>query len=119
MTMNRSFARYFFCGFAILMSVTFAEAQSVTPTPDDEPDFIVPARPTVSNPAEFQRPGVLQLELGYNGNFHSQGSFNTETDFPLAIRFAVNRRILLEVDNDGPYSLTSANGANTGEGDMQ
>jgi hypothetical protein len=95
-----------------------ADGQSSPPT-DNEPDFIVPARPTVSNPAEFQRPGVLQLEFGYNGNFHSQGSFNTETDFPLAIRFAVNRRILLEVDNDGPYSLTSANSANTGEGDMQ
>ena len=90
-----------------------------SPPPDNQPDFIVPARPTVSNPAEFQRPGVLQVEFGYNGNFHSQGSFNTETDFPLAIRFAANRRILLELDNDSPYSLTSTRIANTGEGDMQ
>ena len=32
----------------------------------DEPDFIVPARPTASNPGEFQRPGVLQLEPSFS-----------------------------------------------------
>src|SRR3982750_4703912 len=102
----------------VLSQTTSINAQSAPPTNDNQPDFIVPARPTVSNPAEFQRPGVLQLEFGYNGNFHSQGSFNTESDFPLAIRFAVSRRILLEVDNDGPYSLSSTNGSATGDGDM-
>src|SRR6266550_6563603 len=53
----------------------------------DEPDFIVPSRPTVSNPAEFQKPGVLQLEIGYNANFHSPG-FQLQQDLPLALRFA-------------------------------
>src|SRR5690242_20158399 len=42
-------------------------------TASAEPDFIVPARPTVSNPAEFQKPGVLQIEYGYNANFHAPG----------------------------------------------
>ena len=41
---------------------------------EDEPDLIEPARPGVSNPAEFQRPGVLQLEYGYDGSFRARDS---------------------------------------------
>jgi hypothetical protein len=58
----------------LTLSAIGVNAQTATPSPtpdDDEPEFIVPARPTVSNPAEFQKPGVLQVEFGYNGNFHS------------------------------------------------
>src|SRR4051795_2262259 len=91
----------------VFSSATVANinAQAPSPTPDDEPDFIVPARPTVSNPAEFQRPGVLQLEAGYNANFDSTGNFSIQQDMPLALRFAVNRRLLIEIDIDSPYSL--------------
>src|SRR5262245_34409754 len=102
-----------------LVTLVAARAQVPAPTPDDEPDFIVPARPTVSNPAQFQRPGVLQLEFGYNGNFDSRGSYSDETDFPLALRFAVSRRILVELDTDGPYSFGNAGGGSLGDGDMQ
>ncbi len=41
-----------------------AKVQAQDQSSSDEPDFIVPSRPTVSNPAEFQKPGVLQLEVG-------------------------------------------------------
>jgi hypothetical protein len=83
-----------------------------------EPDFIVPSRPTVSNPAEFQKPGVLQLEVGYNANFHAPG-VHLQQDMPLALRFAVNRRVLLEFDGDSPISQTVAGVRTTGAGDSQ
>ena len=44
----------------------------------------MPARPTASNPAEFQRPGVLQLEYGFNGNWRAPGP-SSEQDTPLAM----------------------------------
>ena len=81
-------------------------AQTQTPPQSDEgdePDFIVPARPTASNPAEFQRPGVLQLEYGFNGNWRAPGP-SSEQDTPLALRFAVSRRLLIEFDGDTPLS---------------
>src|SRR5947209_14566192 len=95
-------------------------AQTQTPTPqadeDDEPDFIVPARPTASNPAEFQRPGVLQLEYGFNGNWRAPGP-SSEQDTPLALRFAVSRRLLIEFDSDTPISQSADGIRNTGTGD--
>ncbi|MBZ5553412.1 MAG: transporter [Acidobacteriia bacterium] len=85
----------------------------------EEPDFIVPARPTVSNPAEFQRPGVLQLEMGYNSNFHARG-VRSELDTPMAIRFAASRRILLEFDSDNVISQVNSDGFRmTSVGDTQ
>lgn len=98
-----------------------ADAQTSTPTPsptpDDEADYIVASRPTFSNPAEFQRPGVLQLQFGYNGNFHAT-DFKSQQDAPMNLRFAVNRRLLLELDTDSPYSQKDLSGARqTGAGD--
>src|SRR2546423_14542837 len=92
-----------------------ARAQTQTPQSDegDEPDFIVPARPTASNPAEFQRPGVLQLEYGFNGNWRAPGP-SSEQDTPLALRFAVSRRLLLEFDGDTPLSQSHAGARTTG-----
>lgn len=117
-------AKTIFCiltfGFATAILATIAAAQTPTPTPDDETDFIVPARPTVSNPAEFQRPGVLQLEMGYDANFRSKGNFADQQDVPIALRFAVSRRVLLELDTDSPYTLKDPTGLrNTGAGDTQ
>ena len=93
-------------------------AQAQDQNASDEPDFIVPARPTVSNPAEFQRPGVLQLEAGYNANFQAPG-IHLQQDMPLALRFAVSRRLLLEFDGDSPSSQTDAGVRTTGAGDSQ
>ena len=107
--------------FGVLVLASFAGAQQGGATPaDDEPDFIVPARPTVSNPAEFQRPGVLQLEIGYDANFRSSGNYKDQQDIPMALRFAVSRRVLIELDTDSPYSIRDADGQrNTGWGDTQ
>ena len=85
---------------------------------DDEPEFIVPARPTVSNPAEFQRPGVLQLEYGFDGNWRAH-DHESEQDTPLALRLAVSRRLLLELDTDSPFSQSDGVTRVTGAGDTQ
>jgi hypothetical protein len=98
--------------FLLLALACAANAQS------PEPDFIVPSRPTVSNPAEFQRPGVLQLEFGYSANFRAPG-VSTEQDLPLALRFAISRRLLFEFDGDSPISQTVAGVKTTGVGDTQ
>jgi hypothetical protein len=85
----------------------------------EEPDFIVPSRPTVSNPAEFQKPGVLQLEYGYDANFHA-ADLRTEQHAPLALRFAISRRFLLEADNDNVISQTTTDGIRmSGIGDTE
>jgi hypothetical protein len=95
-----------------------AKVQAQGQSAPDEPDFIVPSRPTVSNPAEFQKPGVLQLEVGYNANFHAP-SIHLQQDMPLALRFAVSKRLLLEFDGDSPSSQTDAGMRTTGAGDSQ
>ena len=95
-----------------------AKVQAQDQSPPSEPDFIVPSRPTVSNPAEFQKPGVLQLEVGYNANFQAPG-VHLQQDMPLALRFAVNRRLLLEFDGDSPSSHTVGGVRTTGAGDSQ
>jgi hypothetical protein len=100
-----------------MLTTAHAAAQTQTSN-DDEPDFIVPARPTVSNPAEFQRPGVLQLEYGFDGNWHEPGG-DSQQRAPLALRFAVSRRLLLELDSDLPISQTADGLRTTGAGDTQ
>ncbi|HEX3101784.1 MAG TPA: transporter [Pyrinomonadaceae bacterium] len=116
----RKIANLFYLVPVLFCGALHVCAQTPTPTPEDGPDFIVPARPGVSNPAEFQRPGVLQVEFGINANFHSTGNFGEQHDTPLAIRFAVSRRILVELDADAPYSLKDTNGERiTGVGDTQ
>lgn len=100
----------------LLLGGLAAHAQDSSVT--DEPDFIVPSRPTVSNPAEFQRPGVLQLEFGFNSNFHGPDN-SSEEDFPLALRFAASRRILLELDLDSPLTQKAVGRRQTGAGDTQ
>jgi Putative MetA-pathway of phenol degradation len=74
-----------------LTSVSFA--QSGLSQSAHDPEFIVPSRPTVSNPAEFQRPGVLQLESGYSRELGIPGTRAVQ-DMPLTLRFAASRRIL-------------------------
>jgi hypothetical protein len=95
-----------------------AQGQNTSNAGGEEPDFIVPARPTASNPAEFQRPGVLQLEYGFNGNWRAPGSASVE-DTPLALRFAVSRRLLVEFDADVPNSQVVGGHRTTGAGDSQ
>jgi len=103
---------------ASLLGGFTAEVQAQDQSTQDEPDFIVPSRPTVSKTAEFQTPGVLQLELGYNANFHAPG-IQIQQDMPLALRFAVTKRLLLEFDGDSPSAQTVAGVRTTGAGDSQ
>jgi hypothetical protein len=56
--------------------------------------FIVPSRPTVSEPADIQRVGVLQLEFGLEAEFDAKEFRNQQTT-PLELRFAALSRLLL------------------------
>jgi hypothetical protein len=82
-----------------------ANASPTTPTTrqgsqtEEEEDFIKPSRPSLANPAEIQRAGVLQIEYGYDANFRSR-ELHTEQTAPLALRFAATSRLLLELDLD-------------------
>ena len=116
----KQIARIFF-GLALLtgFGIIASGQTSSSPPADDEPDFIVPARPTFSNPAEFQKAGVLQLEFGYNANFHGAG-LRAEHDNPMALRFAASNRVLLEFDSDNVISQHPEPGkVTTGFGDTQ
>ena len=104
--------------FALDGSYRLSTLTAQSSSSPDEPDFIVPARPTVSNPAEFQRPGVLQLEFGDSANFHAPG-VRVTLDTPVALRFAVSRRLLLEFDGDDQTSQTVGGAHTTGIGDTQ
>jgi Putative MetA-pathway of phenol degradation len=78
---------------ALLLAVecVAGRAQTQSGTNDDEPDFIVPARPTVSNPAEFQRPGVLELDTDSpfsqkEGGARQTGAGDTQLGAQLVLR---------------------------------
>jgi hypothetical protein len=123
------FFTYFF-----LSVVTTRAQQLIIPTTDalppvamqqsqagkqEEEEFINPARPGVSNPAEFQKPGVLQIEYGYDGSFRAS-NHHTEQTAPLALRFAVATRLLLELDLDTVNSQTDESATRmTGIGDTR
>jgi hypothetical protein len=122
--------------FALLLLATVsslhAQQLSAAPTTDalpsvyapavqqsEEEDFIKPARPGVAAPAEIQKPGVLQLEFGYDANFRAR-DFRTQQTLPLALRFAAASRVLLEVDLDTLKSETDRMGVReTGIGDTR
>jgi len=58
-------------------------------------NFIVPSRPTVSEPADIQRVGVLQLEFGLDAEFDAK-EFRNQQTAPLDLRFAALSRLLLD-----------------------
>ncbi len=110
---RRGFGRILLCALIFTMAAMAARAQQMSvPLTDtlppiatqqqgsqEEEEFIKPSRPGVANPAEIQKPGVLQLEYGYDANFRSS-EFRTEQTAPLALRFAASSRLLLELDLD-------------------
>ncbi len=71
----------------------------------EEEEFIQPSRPSIANPAEFQRPGVLQLEYGYDGNFRAD-DFRAQQAAPLTLRFAASKHLLLDFSLDSVISET-------------
>jgi hypothetical protein len=84
---------------------------------DDE--LIKPSRPTAANPAEYQKPGVLQIEFGYDGNFRSD-KFRSQHTAPLTVRFATLERLLLDFNIDTLISEKDETGnRETGVGDTR
>lgn len=127
------FTRYLFLAAISLTLAATIQAQQLVrgipatdalPSPaaqsqSDEEDFIKPSRPSLSNPAEFQRAGVLQVEYGYDANFRAD-EFRNQQAAPLALRFAVTNRLLIEADLDTVRSETDETGTHmTGLGDTQ
>lgn len=74
-------------------------AQEGSGSAEEEEDFIKPSRPSIANPAEIHKAGVLQIEYGYDGNFRA-AEFRKEQTAPLTLRFAASSRLLLELNLD-------------------
>ena len=88
-------------------------------TQTEEEDFIKPSRPSIANPAEIHKAGVLQIEYGYDANFRA-AEFRTEQTATLALRYAAGSRLLLEADLDTIKSETDETGVRmTGVGDTR
>ncbi|MDQ3713461.1 MAG: hypothetical protein M3388_14735 [Acidobacteriota bacterium] len=81
----------------LLIFVGVADAQQSSD--DEEEKFIKPSRPNVANPAEFQKPGVLQVEYGYDANFRGE-DFRWQQTAPLTVRFAAGKRLLFDFNID-------------------
>jgi hypothetical protein len=137
MEMNKRFAGYLSAAsllLLLLIPALTAQAQqiissapvtdtlrppAVTQPQTEEEEFIKPGRPSVSNPAEIQKAGVLQVEYGYDANFRAE-EFRTEQTATLALRFAASSRLLLEADLDTVKSQTDETGVRmTGIGDTR
>jgi len=98
--------------------VVAAHAQQSSSEEEDE-DLIKPGRPSIANPAEFQKPGVLQIEFGYDGNFRAE-EFRSQQTAPLTIRFAPVERVLLDFSIDTVISEKDKMGMReTGVGDTR
>ncbi|MGH9930480.1 MAG: hypothetical protein ACREA9_14815 [Pyrinomonadaceae bacterium] len=90
--------------------VVSAQAQqtsgpSPTPTPADQRSSLKPKRPKVSRPAEFQGPGLLQVEYGYDGNFRSK-DLRADQATSLTISLAASQRFQFEFDLETVASQT-------------
>lgn len=86
---------------------------------DVDDNFIDPTRPTVSESATVQRPGVLQVEYGAGADFRAD-DYRSQVAAPLGLRFAVNARLRLDLDLDTFTSQVSSDGRReTGVGGTQ
>jgi len=94
-------ARFSRIAFLLLAVTISASAQS---SQSDDEDFIKPARPSVANPAEIQKAGILQIEYGYDSNFRAS-DFRLQQSLPLNLRFAAHSRFLIEAEVETVQSL--------------
>jgi hypothetical protein len=86
---------------------------------EEDEELIEPSRPTIANSAEFQKPGVLQIEYGYDGNFRSD-EFSSQQTAPLTLRFAASERVLLDFSLDTIISeVDETEERKTGVGDTR
>jgi hypothetical protein len=105
--------------FAItcLIQTVTSNAQHSSSSPPGKDDFIVPSRPTVSQPANIQKKGVLQLEFGLYAGFDAK-KFRTQQTTPLTLRFAALSRLLLAFQLEPVESKADRRGRRTtGGGD--
>lgn len=103
---------------AILLTFT-SNANAQQSSDDEEEKFIEPSRPNVANPAEFQKPGVLQVEYGYDANFRGE-DFRWQQTAPLTVRFAAGKRLLFDFNIDTIISeKPEMEQRETGVGDMR
>jgi hypothetical protein len=112
LVLGRGWLRSMMPVFLFVLSPGFGDAvfaQAGSSLSIRRPDFIVPARPTVSNPAEFHLPRVLQMQYGYSRNLDIPGTRAVQ-DMPFSLRFAASSRILFEFDLDGYTSQTLDDG---------
>ena len=102
-------------GIVILTVITavLAQAQQATPSPSPKKEGeakkieqevekifrVKPRRPSVSNPADFNTPGVLQIEYGYGGYFRGR-DFLAQQVGTLTVSYAATERIGFEFDLD-------------------
>ena len=100
---------------SVLLLLILTIAASAQQPQSEEEDYIKPARPTIANPAEIQKPGVLQVEFGYDSNFRSS-EFRRQQTAPLNIRFAASSRLLLEAEVDAVLSQKQEEGGKTQTG---
>lgn len=112
--------RYLFTSSLVLIVLLFCYASvfgqqtpspSPTPSPQKESEAkkleqdledifrIRPRHSSVSNPANFNTAGVLQIEYGYGGYFRGKG-FRSQQTGTLSISYAASERIGLEFDID-------------------
>ncbi|MCA1604458.1 MAG: transporter [Acidobacteria bacterium] len=74
-----------------------AQSHSGEDDHEGEAPLIKTSRVTITNPAEFQKAGVLQLEYGYDAYYRAR-NFRMEQASPLTLRFAATDRLLLALD---------------------
>jgi hypothetical protein len=70
-----------------------------------EPKPIKPKRPRIAHPAEFQGPGVIQLEYGYDGNFRSRDLLADQAG-AIALIISILDQLQAEIDLDTIASQT-------------
>ncbi|CAN5680574.1 hypothetical protein BH20ACI3_BH20ACI3_11110 [soil metagenome] len=88
-----------FLRLILFLSVFVVAVHAQQPSSEEDEELIKPTRPGIANPAEFQRPGVLQIEYGYDGNFPGD-QFRSQQAAPLTFRFAPVERVLLDFNFD-------------------
>ncbi|MEO7672824.1 MAG: transporter [Pyrinomonadaceae bacterium] len=130
---NRGFAYVFGLALIYFLSSVIASAQQTNilitnklsapsvrqSSVEEDEDLINPSRPGIANPAEFQKPGVLQIEYGYDGNFRAD-EFRSQQTAPLTVRFAPNERLLFDFNIDTVISEKNEMGRReTGVGDTR
>jgi len=87
---------------------TSSQNSSQTGAADDPSNFKSRRRRT-SKAAEFQGAGVLQLDYGYNGDFHARQTQDMQAA-TINLNFALTDSLLLEFANDNLASQTDAAG---------